>query len=178
VSRLHAGGGGTRLGRHLVDAWRKQRLRIDVSLRLGGDPDPEVNVGLLNLGLLARSDRPHDGALFDDGALRHGDRTEVDVRYRVAVCRLDGDGLAAARHRTGERDGSSGSRAYGMAEGARDVDPAVLPGRIGVVSEDERPHDRPVRGPGPSTSAWNERERKRHDDEQHLPHSKTSRCHI
>jgi hypothetical protein len=56
----------------------------------------------------------------------------------MAVGRPHGDGAASARDGTGEADDSADRRAHLRARRAGDVDAAMLPPDVGVVSEHER----------------------------------------
>lgn len=68
--------GGCRCGRSpdACFASRKQRERIDVAVRLGREPNPDVDIRLGNLGLAARPNGAHRLALLDARANRNADR--------------------------------------------------------------------------------------------------------
>jgi hypothetical protein len=72
-----------------------------------------MDVGALHLGITARTDRPHRGALSDGCAATHRDRAEVDERNGVALVRADADSEAACWDRTGECDDSACRRDNG-----------------------------------------------------------------
>jgi hypothetical protein len=83
------GENGRRSGRRARPS-RQKRSGIDVSLRLRGNANAEMDVGLRELRLAARADRP-DGVAFGDGGVRRDrDRAEMRERHGVAVRRLDG----------------------------------------------------------------------------------------
>jgi hypothetical protein len=58
---------------HITQTCRQECDRIDVSLRFGSDPDAEVDVGILDVRLVAWPDRPDRGTFVDTGALPDGD---------------------------------------------------------------------------------------------------------
>lgn len=118
-------------------AWREQRRRIDVSLRIGGDADPEVDVWHLVLGRSARPDSSHESPFPDDLSLAHADAAEMDERHGVAVLRLDRHDLAARAHRAGERHDSAGRCAHRGIALVADVDASMLAARIRVIAERE-----------------------------------------
>jgi hypothetical protein len=149
LGRLGPIGGGLRLsgsrhgrlrrrrGRRLHPFLRQQRERIDVAVGIRRDPDAEMDVGLGVLGGAARPDRPEGRALRDGLLGSHAERAEVDERDRVAVGRLHRDGSASAGNRAGEADDSCRRREDGRTRRSCDVDAAVLPAGVGIVSEDE-----------------------------------------
>jgi hypothetical protein len=95
----------------------------------------------VRLGVLGRpaSTEEADGRTLDDrGATTNRDAPEVEERDRVAVPGLDRHGTAAARDGPGERDGSARGCANRLAVVAPDVDPAVVSGGVGVVTEAKR----------------------------------------
>ena len=166
-------GRGGRCGQLLDDRLRRgrrrrsrvggqQAQRVDIALRLGGDPDSEMEV---------RSGRDPVGALAhgaDDRALRHdraaadAERAELEQRDRVAVRGLDRQRAAAARHGAGERDGAGRGRAHLGAHGRAEVDAAVLPARVGVGGEGERAQQWAVDRPGPGARDRSDGERRQH----------------
>jgi hypothetical protein len=126
---------GLRIGRRrgVAARWRRRRLprredreRIDVSLRVGGDADPEVDVGLIELGRSARADAAQRGPFVDPSGLRDCDRAKMHEGDGVAVGGLDGHGLAVARHGSGKRHGPGRWRQHLRAGRPGDVDPAML----------------------------------------------------
>ena len=77
-------------------------------------------------------------------------------RGRVAERRLNRNGLAARRHRSGERDHAVGRRHDFRARRSAEVDAAVLPGGVRLRTvERERPQHRPVDGPRPRSGGGN-----------------------
>ena len=130
--------------------WRQEPCRVEVPLLVGVEPNAQMDVGLVHLGISARSDCPDAVAFGDCRALLNGDRSEVCERHVVSVCGLDGDRLAAGRHRARERHDSGGGSHYSGARAAADVEAAMLPRRIGLSAiEGERLQDRAVGRPGP-----------------------------
>ena len=107
-----------------------------------------MDMGRTRDGVLAVADLADDRALRDHAAGRDDGRAELEQRDRVAVGGQDRDRAAAARHRTGEGDGSCGRGAHRRADSRTDVDAAVLAGGVAVLGEGERlagPARRPAR---------------------------------
>jgi hypothetical protein len=75
-------------------ACRQERQRIEVALRLRGDPDAEVDVRLRHVLVAARADHSDGAAFRDRSALRRSDRAEVRQRHRVPVRGRDRHALA------------------------------------------------------------------------------------
>lgn len=130
-------------------ARRKQGQWVDVALGIGGQPNTEVHVGPVHLGLPARPDRAHCRAFCDPLALPHADRAEVDKRHRVAVVALDGDRKPVLGDASCERHEPRCRRAHLGVRLPANVDTAVLAGSVGVGAEHEEPQDGPVGRPGP-----------------------------
>jgi len=118
-----------------------------------------MDVRLGHLGVAARADRAHGGALGDGVALPHPDRPEVEQRDRVPVGRLDRDRLAVRRERAGVGDRTGRRREDEAARVSPDVDPAMLARCVRIGSEDERAEDEAVRGPGPAVRRRRGKER-------------------
>jgi hypothetical protein len=131
-------GRGRRDGHGWGRARREEGEGVDVSLRFGREPDPEVDVRLGVLGRPASTEEADGRTLDDRGATTNRDAPEVEERDRVAVLGLDRHGTAAARDGPGERDGSARGCANRLAVVAPDVDPAVVSGGVGVVTEAKR----------------------------------------
>lgn len=68
---------------------REQGERVDVAVRVGSQPDAEMDVRLEALGLTARADCPDDFAFDDCGADRQADRPEVNEGDRIPVLGTD-----------------------------------------------------------------------------------------
>jgi hypothetical protein len=155
---------------------RQQRQWIDVALRIHGDSDPQMHVGLRELDVAARSDRADRLALCDDRAARNRDRTEMHERDRVPVLCLDRHRLATTRDRAGEADCAGARRGDGGSGSSPDVDAAVLSGRVRVArAERERSQDGPGRRPSPGRGRRNE-EQRREDAQQEHAHDDRLRC--
>jgi hypothetical protein len=167
-----------RLGDLLTFAWRllrrrrllrrpltrgKERERVEVPVRLGGQPDAEMDVRLRPFGLSTRADRPHDLPLADRCSDSERDRPQVDEGDRVPVLRADRQTAAFARQLTGEGDDPGRRSAHLGSRRRADVDPAMLAARVRVVLGDERPEHRPLDRPAPRGRARDMGER----DEQH-----------
>jgi hypothetical protein len=67
----------------------EERERIDVPVRVGGQPHAEMDVRLGPFGLATRADRAGDLAFADRGADRKPDRPQVDEGDGVSVLRPD-----------------------------------------------------------------------------------------
>jgi len=129
----------------------QEAQRVEVPLLVGGFPDPEVDVGDVQLGYAARPDGSDGVSLSDGRTAPHSEGAQVHERHRVAIRRLDRHGLSSARDgarerhraRCGSDDRSPGGRA--------DVDPAVLAGRVRMRGiEREGGQHRPCHRPGPA----------------------------
>jgi hypothetical protein len=106
-------------------------------VRAPRQPHAEVDVSLGMLGSAGPADRAQHLSLGDRRLARERDRPEVKERDRVPVRGLDRDGEPAAGHAPGEADDAGYRSSHGSPEGSADVDPAVLPRGVGVLSEDE-----------------------------------------
>jgi hypothetical protein len=153
------------------NAGRQEPERVEITLLVGRDPDPEVDVRGLHLGIAARADRADRVALGDRCTLGDDDRTEVREGDRIAVGGEDGDALAGGRHGSRERDRAALRRDNGCARIAGEVDAAVLPRgvRMGRI-EGKRLHDRACRGPGPRSCGRDEKQRRQHGSRNHVSH--------
>ena len=105
----------------------------------------------------------------DDLALGHGaashdlGRVQLEQRDCVAVAGLDRDRAAACRDGADERNDAAGGRAYGLAHGGADVDPAMLAGGVRIGAEGVGPQNGPVDGPGPAGRGRNDEQRRNRD---------------
>jgi hypothetical protein len=150
---------GQRLGR--LGRRRRRRIargqepdRIDVPLRIGGDPCAEVDVGLGVLGVSGLRRGADDRLLRDRRSARDGDRAEVLERHGVPVRGQDRDRSASRRNRPGEGHGAGSGSENLLAGRGRNVDAAVLTSRVRVASRKrERPQDRSAGGPAPGGGA-------------------------
>jgi hypothetical protein len=99
--RFRRGRRGRCRWRHRVSGGRRRRRqeqqRVEVTLRLVGAPDAEVNVRQVVLDDAARPDRSDRTSLGHGVTAHDHDRTEVGQRHGVPVVRLDRDGVPAAR---------------------------------------------------------------------------------
>jgi len=149
------------------DGW-KQRQRVDVPVLLLGDANAEVHGRDRVLGLTAPADQPDDRSLRHRPAAFDLDLPEVQKGQRVAVGRLDGHGPAASGDSSGERDDTCPGRADRCALRRADVDAAVLPGDVRVVTRGERLQQRTVDRPRPGGSGrGNDQQQESHEGQQH-----------
>jgi hypothetical protein len=116
---------------------REKTQRVHVPVRVRGDADAQVDVGLGVLGRPARADRADRLSFADRRAALDGERAQVEKSDGEAVRRPDRERESAAGHGPGERHRSGGRRAHGRALERTEVDAAVLPGGVRVVSQDE-----------------------------------------
>jgi hypothetical protein len=101
------------------------------------------------LGLAARADLPDDSTFLYSGCPGDGDAPEVDEGDGQPVAGLEGERVPTSRNRSREAH-DPGHRGPDRAAGVgADVEAAMLPGGVGVVTELERSKHRPVDGPGP-----------------------------
>ena len=117
---------------------RQERKWIDVALRVDGHAHSEVHRRKLVLDPVARPDHGDRVALGHGRAARDGECAEVEQRHRVPVRRLDRDRPAVAGHGADEADEPAMRGANRRPGSGPDVDAAVEPRRVGVVSEQKR----------------------------------------
>ena len=143
---------------------RKQAERVDIPLRVARAADPELHVRRVAAAVGEGADRI---ALGDDGILLDAQLAEVRERHGPAVGRLDRHRLAAPRHGPRERHGPRGGRPHSGARDTADVEPAMLPGGIGVrrVERERREHGA-VRGPAPRVRGGGGREHGEKDEQE------------
>ena len=156
--RLHFGHGHGlgRRRRRCREARRQQRQRIDVALLVRGQPDSEVDVRLRQVDRPARADGADSRSFVDVRPARDADGAEMHERGRVTGRRLNRHGLAALRHRPGERDHAARGCGDLCAGRSAEVDATMLPGGVRARTvERERPQHRPVNGPRPCSSGGN-----------------------
>ena len=173
------GGGNGRGRRRLRRGGRSRREEaqgVDVALRIGRDPDAEVDVRLLELGRAARAHATDGRAFGDDRALQHADRAEMDERDRVAVVGVDRDRLAAAGNRPGKRDGSARGSDDVCPGRVGNVDSPMLAASVRVVTKRERLEHRSVCRPGPRARTGRPHERNRKSEQHQQAHSVHLRC--
>jgi len=133
-------------------------------VRIRGQTNAEVDVGVRAFRLAARADRADDLALRDRRPHANGNRPQVDERDRVPVLGADRQAAALARHLPRERDHARrGSAHVGTARRA-DVDAAVLPAGVRVVVSYERPQHRAIHRPAPRGRARRDGERNKQRD--------------
>ncbi len=112
----------------------EQQLRVDVPVRVCGQANAEVDVGLGALGIAARPDRPDDFAFVDGSPPTDRDRSQMNERDRVAVLRADREAAAFTGNLAGERDDPGHRSAHLRARRRADVDPPVLPASVRVFA--------------------------------------------
>jgi hypothetical protein len=147
-----------------LEALRKQQERVDVAVRIRGQANTEVDIGLQALGVAARSDRSDDFAFTDGRSDSDGNRSQVDKRDRVPVLGADRQTPTLVRNLAGESDDPGHRSAHVGARRRADVDSAVLPASVRVVAGDEGPQHGAVDGPAPPGSARDEGERSEQRD--------------
>jgi hypothetical protein len=131
-------GGRLGLGRPSgsLEALRKQQERVDVAVRIRGQANTEVDVGLRALGISARSDRSDDFAFTDGRSDSDRNRSQMDKRDRVPVLGADRQTPALVRNLAGEGDDPGHRSAHIGARRRADVNSAVLPASVRVVARD------------------------------------------
>jgi hypothetical protein len=150
---------------------RQERQRIEVALRLRGDPDPQVHVRLRQLRLAGWADRPDAVSLGDRRALGDRDRAEVGERDGIPVGRRDREALARGRDGARERHRPGRGRDDARACVRADVEAAMLARRVRMRGiENERLEDRPARRPGPGTCCRCQKECRGNSREQNSAH--------
>ena len=125
----------------------EQPERVDVPFLLRRDAHAQVDARYRMLGLTARAHRGDRRALLDRVALRHLDRAQMNERHRVPIGREDREAPPVRRERAGEAHRAGCRGTDRRSRRARDVDAAVLPGRVRVTGQGERPEDVTVGGP-------------------------------
>ena len=129
---------------------RQERERVDVALVVRGPAQAEVHEGLREVEDAAGPDGAHACALCYRRAALDVDRAQMHKGRRVAGSGLDRHGLAAGRHRAGERDDTAGGRRDVTAGGGAEVDTAVLSSSVRMRPiEREGPQHGPVDRPRP-----------------------------
>jgi hypothetical protein len=132
------------------DADRKERERIEVALRVGGRADSHRDVRLREGRIVGRADGCDRRALPRECASYDGDRAQVQERHGLPGRRLDRHRLAEGGHGACERHDALRRGAHGRADRCRDVDAAVLAGRVRVFRvEVEAAQHLTVHRPGP-----------------------------
>jgi hypothetical protein len=154
-------------------ARRQQRQRVDVTMLVGRDPDPEVDVRRFRDAIAALADRAEGVAFADLCPLLDRCRLELQQRDRVPVAGSNRHRATAVRNAPDERDRPCRRRAHVAADVGGDVDPAVLAARVGIVAERERAQQRTVDRPAPS-----ERSRSEYEREQGQRRDQTPHCHL
>jgi hypothetical protein len=140
----------------------QKRERIEVPLRLRGQPHAEVHVRRRVLRFPARADRTDDVVLGDRGPDAHGDRAQVNERDREALGGADRQRQAGSRNGSGKADDTCLRCPHVRARGRADVDSPVLAARIRVVVEREAPKHRSFDRPAPGLRRWRCDERGHH----------------
>jgi hypothetical protein len=115
----------------------EQGQRVDVAVRVGGQPHSEVDVRVGAFGLSAWADRPHDLSLRDCGPRSDRNRPEVDERDRVAVLGPDRQAATFSRQLAGEGDDAGRRGAHLCSRRRADVDATVLATRVRILLDDE-----------------------------------------
>jgi hypothetical protein len=147
--RLHRCGLGSRSRiRGAALAGRKQGQRVEVPVRLGGQPNAEVHRG--HSPFLAPELGCCDHVALHDGcANAHAEGAEMQERDRVAVLGPQGDRPAAAGNRSRERDHARDRSEDVLSRSRGDLDAAMLPGGVGIVVDVEGSEHRAGHGPAP-----------------------------
>jgi hypothetical protein len=172
IRRWLRGGAGIR-GRQRWPGLRSRQVvqRIDVALRIGREPDTEMDIRLRELGIATRADGPDDLSFRDRVSAPHRVGAEVHERDGVAVGTQDRDSLPSARYRARECDRARHRCLDGRAAGSADVHAAMRAGRIGMgaIEREGRQH-RPVDRPAPTQRGSRREERRREDCRDHEAH--------
>jgi hypothetical protein len=155
-------GRGRRRGGRRRRSRREEQERIEVSVLIACEADPEVHVRRVDLRRTARTDAGDNRSLLHACSAKRLQRPEMRQRGAVAVGRPNAEGESVAGRGSRERNDAVHRRHDGGAGGARDVDPAMLPGqlRLGTVEQEGSQH-RPIRRPRPSER------RTRHGERDH-----------
>ena len=132
--------------------------RIDVAVRILRTPDAQMNVRHVVLQGAARTDGGDRRSFTHRVTPLRSRRAEMRQRHRVAVASLNRQRPTADRHRACERDNPRDRRQHRGSRGSADVDTAVLAGRVGVITELELLHHRPVGRPRPCCGGRREHE--------------------
>ena len=103
-----------------------------------------------------------------------GDGAELEQRDRMPVVGSDRQRPAAVRHGSDERDRPSNGGPHRLADRRSDVDSSVLPARVRVGAEAERPQERPFDRPRPPLRTSRPGERTERADEYETLHASTS----
>ena len=151
LGNLALGRRGLRRRRRLLGRPRGQQLeRVAVVVIAAGHAHSEVQVRRLGRALAGRADRPDPLARGDLVASAHRGRRQMEVRgVEPSVGRADRDHQAGRPERARVADGPARRGADGVADRARDVDPAVLPGGVGIVAVAVVGQDLSLDRPGP-----------------------------
>ena len=146
-------------------AARQEPERVHIGVLATRQPHAEVKVRTRDRSRAARADRSDRVARGERVALPHRDRLEMEVRGLVAtVVREDRDRAPRASHRAAEEDRASPGRDDRRSRGRRDVDPAVLGGRVRIVPVAVGRRERPFDGPCPAARGLRRRRRAEQDD--------------
>ena len=145
---------------------RKERQRIQIAVRLGGEADAEIDVRLGAFGIAARPDRSDDVAFRDVRPDGNADRSEMDERDRVTVRRADRQAQPLMRELPSERDDARCGRPDIRTSRRADVDSAVLPTCVRIAVGDERSQHGPVDWPGPRGSPGSQHEHREQQQDQ------------
>ncbi len=154
---------------------RQQPQRVDVALLVARRTDAEVHIRLCVFGDAARTDAADDRAFADARAPRDRDRPEMQERSGVAERCLDGNCLAAGRHRARERHHPFDRRQHLCARLGAEVDAAMLARRVRMCSvERKRAQYRTVDRPGPRLCRRNWQRQRADDQNSETPHDFSS----
>ena len=113
---------------------RQERGRVDVAVRCLGHPDTQVHIRLRPFGLATRPGAADDIAFCNSHPLCDRDLAEMREGDRVPV-ETDRHGPTGGRDDTGERHGPRSGSTHRLATGSGDVDTAMLPGRVRILTE-------------------------------------------
>jgi hypothetical protein len=137
---------------------REQGQRIDISVRLGGESNSEVDGGHARFptGELGCSDHV---PLLQRRACADAEGAQVQERDRIAVLGPQGDRPSAAGNRSCERDHTRDGCEHVLSRSRGDFDATMLPGPVRVAVDVEGPEDRAGDGPAPGPRRGGCRER-------------------
>ena len=167
--RWESRGRDRRLGRH----GRRRRERrqeaqgVEIPLRVGAEPDPELHVRDRVGRHAAGADDRDRLALSHESAPADHERPEMQERDGVAVGRLNGDREPVRGDLADERHRSGGRRDHRLTERPLDVDPTMLAReeRVLLVKREPLQH-RPRNRPRPRAGRGGHRERQKHRDDR------------
>ncbi len=154
--RIRRGRRGARRSR----ACGEESERVDVAVRVRGDPDAEVDVGDVRRSVAARADRADGVALGHRAAALHAGRAEMDEGDGVAVVGCDRDHQTVGGDGARERDSAAARSDDRLPHLTSDGNAAVLAARIRIAAETELTQHGPRGRPGPRAGRGRQHEQR------------------